>query len=83
MQVWCALRSEVSILIPTTIGGTDPLVAEQARWLVQDFDTRVSLDFINYRVFLSNFPISCSIPQALERQCCFGAFLTRDKSSVQ
>jgi hypothetical protein len=42
----------VSILIPTTIGGTDPLVAEQARWLVQDFDTRVSQDFIKYRVFL-------------------------------
>lgn len=34
------LRSEVSILIPTTIGGTDPLVAEQASWLLQDFDTR-------------------------------------------
>jgi hypothetical protein len=42
----------VSILIPTTIGGTDPLVAEQARWLVQDFDTRVSQNFIKYRVFL-------------------------------
>ncbi len=42
----------MSILIPTTIGGTDPLVAEQARWLVQDFDTRVSLDFIKYQVFL-------------------------------
>jgi hypothetical protein len=42
----------VSILIPTTIGGTDPLVAEQARWLVQDFDTRVSQDFIKSRVFL-------------------------------
>ncbi len=42
----------MSILIPTTIGGTDPLVAEQARWLVQDFDTRVSLDFIKCLVFL-------------------------------
>ncbi|XP_023331583.1 uncharacterized protein LOC111703770 isoform X2 [Eurytemora carolleeae] len=33
------LRSEVSILIPT-LGRADPMVAEQARWLVQDNETK-------------------------------------------
>jgi hypothetical protein len=33
------LRSEVSILIPT-LGRADPMVAEQARWLVQDNDPK-------------------------------------------
>jgi len=34
------LRSEVSILIPTSIGRSDPMVVEQARWLVQSSDSR-------------------------------------------
>jgi len=34
------LRSDVSILIPTSIGRADPMVVEQARWLVQDIESK-------------------------------------------
>jgi len=35
-QIAGMLRSEVSILIPTSIGRADPMVVEQARWLALD-----------------------------------------------
>jgi len=34
------LRSEISILIPTSVGAADPVVVEQARWLVNDIDNK-------------------------------------------
>jgi len=34
------LRSEVSILIPTSVGAADPMVVEQARWIVNDIDNK-------------------------------------------
>jgi len=39
-EIAILLRSEVSILIPTSMGRSDPMVVEQARWLVQSSDSR-------------------------------------------
>ena len=57
----------MSILIPT-LGRADPMVAEQARWLVQDNETKVKS---KYKIFQFNCYLFMQLPCVIMRNKMF------------